>query len=133
MSYFLLLAVICDLDNFFRHLLLPHHIKIVLCSVLGSVDVCIWLSEGHNCGTVFILWHLFYCVHFIDSVRFYCLFTQLNKLELSFFLRVLIDLADVTIFFFLVLFQASFLLLCHVSTICVLKFVDVVTSPSSSA
>ena len=49
----------------------------VLCTVLGSVDVYLWLSEGHHYGAIFILRCLFYCAHFIDSVRFYCLFTQL--------------------------------------------------------
>jgi len=47
---------------------LIHKNSTVLCTVLGSVDVCIWLSEGHDyaiifgfCFNVFISLILFVC------------------------------------------------------------------------
>ena len=50
----------------------------LLCTEFWTVDVYIRLTEGHHdYGTIFILWCLFYCVHFIDCVRFYCLFSHL--------------------------------------------------------
>jgi len=50
--------------------------KTVLCTVLGSADICIGLYgclKDMIIELFFILWCLFYCVHFIDSAGFNCL------------------------------------------------------------